>query len=423
MKVLWFTGVMPVEFSRALNQEQSVIQGWVPSLVEAIRCYAPNIKLTVACEGGCEAKASVNGVDYIALGHSNKKGRKSFANKVQKCVLEVNPDLIHLHGSENIYPSLPEETWCEKPVAMSLQGIINGIYPQAMGGLIPSEVAPFIGVVRKLGLGGSIYDHAEYWRSSIAPYERVAFRNVKYVFGRTEWDRAWTKYLNSNSHYAVVGELMRDPFYSGKRDAHFIKRHSIYCSAALGSPLKGGHWLIRAVASLKQKYPDVQLRVAGGSGCDKPRSLYGRLRQPQYGRYIWNLIEQLGVKENVVLLPNLKPNDVLSELRQAEVFCLPSLAENSSNSLGEAMLLGVPSVVTDVGGNSSLLRNGEEGLVVPSCDPAVLADAIDRLFSNPVYAQRLGHQGYESAIKRYDKATVVKQLCNAYSLMLCNDAS
>lgn len=417
MKVLWFTEVMPVEFSKKIGKNCSVIQGWVPSLIEAVRKHANNIKLTVVCCDKDHAKATVGGVDYIAIGTNKRESIKIFADKVRECVLSIKPDLIHLHGSENIYPTLPKETWCDIPVAMSLQGIVNGCYPHTTGGLLPSEIQPYIGIVRKLGIGRTIYDHAEYWERYRASCEREAFRNIRYIFGRTAWDKAWTKYLNPDAKYEIVGELMRAPFYQGRRDVSEIKAHTIYCSAALRSPLKGGHWLIRAVAALKRKYPDVELRIASGLQCSKPKGLYGRLRQPQYGRYIRHLIDQLDVRENVRLLPKLSAEEVVNELRQAEVFCLPSLVENSPNSLGEAMLLGVPCVVTDVGGNSSLLRNGEEGLIVPSSDPAVLADAIDEIFSDKDVASRLANASYEASIKRYSPENVIKQLLNAYSSM------
>lgn len=418
MKVLWFTGVTPKDFSERLGRKCSVIQGWVPSLIDAVRKYAKDIRLTVACSDVFPAQATINGVDYIAIGASAVNGFGDFADRARACVQSVKPDLIHLHGSENIYPALPKETWCGIPVAMSLQGIINGLYPHAMGGLLPSEMLPYTGFIRRFGIGGTIYDHAEYWRHSMAMYERDAFRNVKYVFGRTDWDKAWTHYLNPEAKYFKVGELMRPPFYSGIRNSNTIVRHTIYCSAALASPLKGGHWLIKAVAALKRKYPDVQLRIAGGEGCAKPCGLYARLRQPQYARYIWNLIEELNVEGNVSLLPTLSAEEVAEELCHAEVFCLPSLGENSPNSLGEAMLLGVPSIVTDVGGNASLLKNGEEGFIVPSSDPAVLAEAIDIMFSDPLYARKIGQAGYDYAVRRYDPATVVKQLQNAYNGMI-----
>lgn len=416
VNILWFSSVTPGKFAESMGDRRVVVQGWIPSLIDAVRKYAPEINLTVAFSWKREASQTIDGVRYVALGEQVSKGRvrSEFIRAVGKCVQEIKPDLIHLHGSETIYPALPVEVWNNIPVAMSLQGIINGLYPHAMGGLIPGEMRPYVGVVRSLGIGNTIYDHADRWRRELSAAERKAFLNVKHVFGRTEWDKAWTYYLNPDAHYETVGELMRAPFYSGKRDCANVAKHSIYCSAALGGPLKGGHWLIKTVAALKRKYPDIRLRIAGGAGCAKPSGIYARLRQPQYSRYIWNLINDLGVGENVDLLPSISAEEVADELRRAEVFCLPSLGENSPNSLGEAMLLGVPSVVTDVGGISSLLENGKEGLIVPSSDPAVLASAIDRLFSDRDYARQLGTAGYEYAKARYDPEVVVGQLQHAY---------
>ena len=86
MRVLWFTGVTPVEFSECLGRKQSVIQGWVPSLINAVRKYANGIRLTVACCDKCPARATVNDVDYIALGPHEGKSTKDFAKRVQECV-------------------------------------------------------------------------------------------------------------------------------------------------------------------------------------------------------------------------------------------------------------------------------------------------------------------------------------------------
>ena len=48
---------------------------------------------------------------------------------------------------------------------------------------------------------------------------------------------------------------------------------------------------------------------------------------------------------------------------KANVFVLPSAIENSPNSLGEAMMLGTPTVVSDVGGVKNMIDHEKEGYV------------------------------------------------------------
>lgn len=409
MKVMWLTNTMPAVFSRVIGRPVSVFQGWVPSLAAAVRIHAPEIRLTIGCDGPNGAKSTVDGVDYFSI-----DCRRIRAEDLRRLVADIKPDLVHFHGSENIFPSFPRETWCGTPVVMSLQGVINGYYPHYMGDLLPGELKPYLGIVRRLGVGGGVARHADGWRIGMAETERRAFRNVSHVLGRTWWDRAWTGYLNPAATYHEVGELMRPEFHEVRRVPEAVVRHRIYCSAALGQPLKGGQWLLRAVAALRRKYPDVRLRIANGEWCRRPTGLWRSLRQPQYARYIWHLIEDLRIEDCVDLLPALSAVEVAEELRMAEVFCLPSLVENSPNSLGEAMLAGVPSVVTDVGGMTSMLKHAEEGLVVPSGDPAVLAAAIAELFDDPLRARQMGMAARARALATYSPARVVKQLLAAY---------
>lgn len=66
-----------------------------------------------------------------------------------------------------------------------------------------------------------------------------------------------------------------------------------------------------------------------------------------------------------------------------DVFCLSSRHEGLPLSLMEALVLGVPVVVTDVGGNRELVTDGAEGLLVPASDPAALAAALDEVLGDP----------------------------------------
>ena len=179
-------------------------------------------------------------------------------------------------------------------------------------------------------------------------------------------------------------------------------------------PLKGGHWLLRAIAALKRDYPDVQLRVANAERVRPKKTFKSWLRRNEYQRYLWRIIEENGLQDNVVLMPSLTAEQVAEELRSAEVFCLPSMCENSPNSIGEAMLIGVPIIATNVGGVSSIVDNGKEGVLVPSGDPAVLAAGISQFFSEPDRARILADNAFATAKKRYDSECVVKQLLETY---------
>jgi glycosyltransferase involved in cell wall biosynthesis len=66
------------------------------------------------------------------------------------------------------------------------------------------------------------------------------------------------------------------------------------------------------------------------------------------------------------------------------------------------MACGVPVVTTGVSGIPELVRDGENGLLVPPDDPAALAAALARLHRDPALAAELGRRGRETVRERFD---------------------
>ncbi|HJW96017.1 MAG TPA: glycosyltransferase [Thermoanaerobaculia bacterium] len=82
-------------------------------------------------------------------------------------------------------------------------------------------------------------------------------------------------------------------------------------------------------------------------------------------------------------------DDVVSILSAADIFLLASaFGEGTSLALGEAMLCGLPCVVTDVGGNGRLV--GEAGIVLPPRNPALIREALLSLAADPERRRALG---------------------------------
>ena len=90
--------------------------------------------------------------------------------------------------------------------------------------------------------------------------------------------------------------------------------------------------------------------------------------------------------------------DVLAIFGASEIGVLSSHEEGFSNAVLEGMSMGLPMVVTRVGGNPEAITDGETGLVVEPRDPESLAGALTRLIVDPALRQRLG----ESARKRVE---------------------
>lgn len=407
MDILWLTNIMLPEFAGVIGAERLNQGGWLPSLIEALRCFAPDMRLTVACDLKKRREAVVRGVRYVGFPYGMLR------EYLDECGHRF--DLVHIHGTEGCWAALPERSRARLATVASLQGIINGYYPHYTGNLLPDQVRTWRNWANILLTHYTVFRGGAYWKNRLARSEARAFGSLKHFMGRTEWDLAWTRFLAPAARYFVVGEVMRPPFYAPPRTRGEVVPHTIYCGAAFSYPLKGGHWLLRAVADLKRRFPDIRLRVANAQKVHRPNSIRSWIRQGEYHRYLCRLIQELDLGDCVDLLPSLDSKQVRGELARAEVFCLPSLCENSPNSLAEAMLTGCPAVATGVGGVASVMNDGETGLVVPSADPAMLSHKIAYLFEHPDVAGVLATRAREFAEKRYDRRTVVNQLLTAYA--------
>jgi glycosyltransferase involved in cell wall biosynthesis len=96
-------------------------------------------------------------------------------------------------------------------------------------------------------------------------------------------------------------------------------------------------------------------------------------------------------------------------LKTIDLLVLPSDAEGFGLVLIEAMAAGVPVVATNVPGIRDVVRDGENGLLVPARDPAALAAAIQKVFSNPNLRDELIRGGRRSVADRYTWERVLPQ--------------
>ena len=111
-------------------------------------------------------------------------------------------------------------------------------------------------------------------------------------------------------------------------------------------------------------------------------------------------------------------DDPAEHLRAADAFVLPSLAEGMSNSLLEAMATALPCVASDIGGNTDLIVDGVEGLLVDPGDPRALAAAILGLIEEPSRASAIGAAARARVEERFGIGAVVDGYVSLYRRLL-----
>ncbi|CAM5734265.1 Glycosyltransferase OS=Streptomyces tendae OX=1932 GN=GUR47_09455 PE=4 SV=1 [Streptomyces tendae] len=163
----------------------------------------------------------------------------------------------------------------------------------------------------------------------------------------------------------------------------------IVVSAGRMHHIKRYDLLIRAFGSLVGEFPDWQLRIYGDGG------EAGKLRA---------LVTELGLAGRVLLMGGFSPID--SEWAKGSIAAVTSSAESFGMTLVEAMRCGLPVVSTDCPvGPREILRDGEDGFLVPTGEVAGIAWGLRRLMADEVLRRDMGEAALRNAA-RYDPAAV-----------------
>jgi len=128
-------------------------------------------------------------------------------------------------------------------------------------------------------------------------------------------------------------------------------------------------------------------------------------------------ITKLDLQSRVTLSGAKAQREVRQRLAAANVFVLPSVVDpdggmdNLPTVIMEAMATGLPVVSTAIGGIPEMVIEDETGFLVPPGNAIALADAIEKLISDAVLAQKMGRVGYERAQKLFSIERNVRELC------------
>lgn len=164
---------------------------------------------------------------------------------------------------------------------------------------------------------------------------------------------------------------------------------------------KGILEFIDAARKVKRLYPEVRF-VAIGDIDDNPTSLtYDDLSRIE--------------GEGIVEFPGMQ-TDVMPFFRESSAFVLPSYHEGTPRAALEALAVGRPVILTDAPGCREVVRDGENGYMVPVRDPESLAAAMIRLVEQPALMAAMGQKSRAIAEEKYDVRKVNEVICNIMEL-------
>ena len=420
MKVLWLTNHIMPDHAQALGLVPSPRGGWLSALAAAIQ-ESRQLTLGVATNihGKPWQQDVINGVRYYTVPCCKFpicNGRLSIAsvNAYQRVVEDFMPDVIHIHGTEYFQGLLSGHGHINRPTVISIQGILDVCQKHYFGGMSVAKLITTRTLRDYIRFDGIIEQRVRLIKR--AREEREIFKSNLAFIGRTTWDKAHIRRLNPRARYYHCDELIRHPFYTRQWDIKKIHRYSIFASGAY-YPLKGFHVLLKALALLKDEFPDSTVRtplVQFYPDAKGVKRFWLNCRKTGYARYLTDLICKKKLGGKIFQLPLLDADAMAAEMQKAHVFVLPSLIENSPNSLAEAMLVGTPSVASFVGGVPSMVQDGYSALLFPSGDEAVLAEQIRRIFLDNGLAKDLSVRAQEVALRRHLKENIVDNMLGIY---------
>jgi glycosyltransferase involved in cell wall biosynthesis len=176
--------------------------------------------------------------------------------------------------------------------------------------------------------------------------------------------------------------------FSARTDTCAGSRIRLLCVSRI-DPRKGLRSLPAVVRDLAAAGHDVTLDIVGPTIGLIGESERDAIRAAALGS---------GVADRVHLRGAVALDQLLPLYRDFDLFVLPTRpGEGIPRVLMEAMAAGLPIVTTDVSGISSLITNGENGILVPEGATAGLADALRSLIATPSLRQRLIQGGYTTA--------------------------
>jgi glycosyltransferase involved in cell wall biosynthesis len=125
----------------------------------------------------------------------------------------------------------------------------------------------------------------------------------------------------------------------------------------------------------------------------------------EYKEKYEQLVEKLGISDKICFVSYVPHEDLPRYYSVADLYVLPSMREEWSNTIMEAMACETPVVATEVGGNPYLIVEGETGFLVSPNDSSGLAEKMLFVLENPSLVKRVTETA-ANEIKKYDKEVI-----------------
>jgi len=340
------------------SQEQSGCQN---SLLLFYNVHVPNVEFY--------ERARRRGLS-VRMVHCKGRADWLAVRQIEEYIQEDAVDLVHTHGYKaDLYGYLA--AWrCHKPVVATCHNWVGGT--AALG--IYNHLDRM--VLKKFNALAAVSDAVAHRLLAFGvPTEKI--KTIANGIDVTAFERAQPLPLLKAEDGTVVGIVARLDLQ------------------------KGFEYLLRAARDLCKTTPDLKIVIVG-EGPDREK--------------IEEMIEQYWLQSNVILAG--QQSNMPAVYAAMDIFVLPSLNEGLPMTVLEAMAASKPVIATKVGAIGSVIKDGENGLLVNAKDSEGLRNAIASLLSDPERRRRLGDQAHAWVSQNYTSEAMALKYREMYEEVL-----
>ncbi|HPO55881.1 MAG TPA: glycosyltransferase family 4 protein [Ignavibacteriaceae bacterium] len=255
---------------------------------------------------------------------------KKLRKKVKNVLKKIEPDLVHVHGTETGFATVAQSIAYLK--ILSIQGVLT-----------------------------EVLKHENTFKFKLlAGLEKNIIKSFVNFACRTNYDKDFVIKYNQLANVIKLEEAV-NPIYFQTNWVFNKNKTLLYIGGIIDR--KGIYTLLDTLDELNKEGNNYFLKIIGGGSTQSIKKMN-------------SIINNYNLRESVEYLGVLKPEQISLLFSQSNMYVCSSKIENSPNSVCEAMAVGIPVVAFNVGGLASLINNGEDGFLVTNYNTSELKSCI-----------------------------------------------
>ena len=275
-------------------------------------------------------------------------------------------DLIHAHAYEAGFPGKAISLTIKKPIIFTLHGSNN------------------------LDLGNK----------GIVPFlEKILLTRIRYDYQITPASN-FLNHKNVNPKITVIPNGVDLALFKKQK----IKKTKDFVILFVGRlvKIKGLIYLIRAFREINKIYPKAKLLIVG---------------EGEEENYLKSQVKKLKLKKRVKFLGTLSYNKLIKTYQTSDLFVLPSISEGQPLTLIEAWAAKLPVIVSSVGENPKMVKNGINGYLFKPKNEKELSHCLKKAISNP-NLKKMGERGFKYVKKNLSWGKTAQKVYEIYQKLI-----